>query len=151
MSTTEPIPDFCTRVGNSKELRWRLILLVVFILGALLMRSDSVATACGGSQGEWQQLYWYSAVLILTAQMSDTVKEFFMGEGYGVADHLRYFILGHPYAEPAQQLSRDKVGFWTLMPSGENSAPEARVLRPKSSRPHRRIKLCFVTPTLAID
>ena len=71
--------------------------------------------------GEWQQLYWYSAVLILTAQMSDTVKEFFMGEGPGVIDHLRYFILGNAYAAPTQEQSRDKVGFWTLMPSGEHS------------------------------
>ena len=29
--------------------------------------------------------------------MSDTVREFFMGEGPGFSDHLQYFIFGRGY------------------------------------------------------
>ena len=60
--------------------------------------------------------------------MSDTVREFFMGEGPGFSDHLQYFIFGRGYATAdvpgvsmregvQQKLKREQVGFWTLMPS----------------------------------
>ena len=94
------------------------MLLAVFIFAGLFVRTDSVAGASCSSLGEWHQLYWYSAILILTAQMSDTVREFFMGEGPGLLDHAGYFLLGRPYAQAAEEVSRDQVGFWTLMPSG---------------------------------
>ena len=118
MATSDAVPPFHERFANSREFRWRLMLLAVFIFAGLFVRTDSVAGASCSSLGEWHQLYWYSAILILTAQMSDTVREFFMGEGPGLLDHAGYFLLGRPYAQAAEEVSRDQVGFWTLMPSG---------------------------------
>ena len=103
------------------QLRWRLLLFGGFCVGGLLVRTtnSSSAEGCQGTIGEWHQIYWYSVVLILTAQMSDTVREFFIGEGPGLWDHVQYFLLGRAYGsdDPAEKITRDQVGFWTLMPS----------------------------------
>jgi Na+/proline symporter len=124
-----PGTDMCAcsglyaRLSSSKELRWRLILLGAFAVGGLLVRSSnsSSSSGCSGSIGEWHQLYWYSALLILTAQMSDTVREYFLGEGPSLSDHLRYFLFGHTVKSTqeagASMESASDVGFWTLMPS----------------------------------
>jgi len=108
------------RLRSSTELRWRALLFAGFAVAGLLVRStnSTAASGCQGTIGEWHQIYWYSVVLILTAQMSNTVREFFVGEGPGLGDHIQYFLLNKPYAETKEEvLARDQVGFWTLMPS----------------------------------
>ena len=122
-ATTAAASGLMARLSESKELRWRLLLLGGFAVGGLLVRSNNSTSAegCQGTIGEWHQLYWYSVVLILTAQMSDTVREFFLGEGPGLWDHLQYFLFGRDYAVTAgkesTELEPEQVGFWTLMPS----------------------------------
>lgn len=114
------MPGLLERLASSQELRWRALLFAGFAVGGLLVRStnSSAASGCIGTIGEWHQIYWYSVVLILTAQMSNTVREFFAGEGPGLWDHLQYFLLNKPYAQSKEEvLARDQVGFWTLMPS----------------------------------
>ena len=114
------MPDLMERLRSSTELRWRALLFAGFAVAGLLVRStnSTAASGCQGTIGEWHQIYWYSVVLILTAQMSNTVREFFVGEGPGLGDHIQYFLLNKPYAETKEEvLARDQVGFWTLMPS----------------------------------
>ena len=63
------------RLSESKELPWRALLLGVIVVGGLMI-------GIGGKTDDgWYTLYWYGAVLILTAQMSHTTRSFFMGEG----------------------------------------------------------------------
>lgn len=66
--------------------------------------------------GEWSQLYWYSAILIATAQMSWTVREFYEGVGMSLQDDVQYFFFGFLPKE-SELRTRQEVGFWTLMPS----------------------------------
>ena len=61
-------------------------------------------------------MYWYSAVLIVTAQMSWTVSEFFMGEGVPFMDQVQFFFFGLEPKE-TEKVARSEVDFWTLMPS----------------------------------
>ena len=74
-------------------------------------------TLCSCPEGvrEWSQIYWYSAVLILTAQVSFSVPSFFLGEGPGICDQLKLWF-GHEWAA-TKAIAREQVGFWTLMPS----------------------------------
>ena len=63
------------RLSESKELPWRALLLGVIVVGGLMI-------GIGGKTDDgWHTIYWYGAVLILTAQMSHTTRSFFMGEG----------------------------------------------------------------------
>ena len=66
--------------------------------------------------GEWSQIYWYSAALIVTAQMSWTVREFYEGVGMSLQDDVQYFFFGLLPKE-SELRARQEVGFWTLMPS----------------------------------
>jgi hypothetical protein len=66
--------------------------------------------------GEWSQMYWYSAILIATAQMSWTVREFYEGVGMSLQDDVQYFFFGLLPKE-SELRARQEVGFWTLMPS----------------------------------
>ena len=83
-----------------------MLLFAGFCVGGLLVRSTNSTSAkgCAGTIGEWHQIYWYSVVLIVTAQMSDTVREFFIGEGPGLWDHLQYFLLGKDYQVESKEL-----------------------------------------------
>ena len=65
------------RLSESTELPWRALLLGVFVVGGLMI---SVGKETDDENG-WHTLYWYGAMLILTAQMSHTTRAFFMGEG----------------------------------------------------------------------
>lgn len=119
---------FMQRVAESTELRWRFPLLVVIIACGIVVENrlgdyNSTCTTVGNvttctcpPTGEWSQIYWYSAVLIFTAQMSWTVKEFFKGEGPTVQDQMTYFFFGVK-PKPTEVAAREEVGFWTLMPS----------------------------------
>ena len=85
---------FLDRLKASKEIRWRMPLAVLGIIGGVLVHvytgdingtceevGNVTECSCERSIGEWPQIYWYSVVLILTAQISSTVREFFRGEG----------------------------------------------------------------------
>ena len=61
-------------------------------------------------------MYWYSAILIATAQMSWTVREFYEGVGMSLQDDVQYFFFGLLPKE-SELRARQEVGFWTLMPS----------------------------------
>lgn len=114
--------EVCVRLHESKELRWRLLLLFAFAIGALMISMGDIA-----SDAKWHLLFWYSAFLIITAQMSDTVEAFFLGEGETIVEAARYMLTGSaeaPSQVPRSQMSREQVskeraqvGFWTLMPS----------------------------------
>ena len=63
------------RLSESTEFPWRALLLGVIVVGGLMIGVG------GETEDGWYTLYWYGAVLILTAQMSHTTRSFFMGEG----------------------------------------------------------------------
>ena len=74
------------RLSESTEFPWRALLLGVIVVGGLMIGVG------GETEDSWYTLYWYGAVLILTAQMSHTTRSFFMGEGPSIWDFLRYFL-----------------------------------------------------------
>ena len=107
------------RLSESTELPWRALLLGVFVVGGLMI---SVGKETDDENG-WHTLYWYGAMLILTAQMSHTTRAFFMGEGPSIWDFGRYFLALDGDLKTVQKASksdtaaRKRVGFLTLMPS----------------------------------
>ena len=154
---------FIGRVRSSRELPWRLTLIIASIIGrrpqAALSQEPTIlhchplaadyllpcvtavlhaggvfielhlgnynsscktignVTNCScAPTGEWSQLYWYSAILIVTAQMSWTVREFYEGVGMSMQDDVQYFFFGLRPKE-TELRARQEVGFWTLMPS----------------------------------
>ena len=134
---TNPTAGMCARLSASTELNWRLIMLGCFFVGWLML----FAGAAEGGDGEesddgtpggnvwrgckWHMLYWYSALLILTAQMSNQVREFFTGEGVGFIDLWKWYVKGIEMPKLSDRLlgkgadvdERAQVGFWTLMSS----------------------------------
>ena len=86
-----------------------------FELSAGTTVGNQTLCSCPEGVGEWSQLYWYSAALILTAQMSFSVPSFFLGEGPGICDQIKLAI-GQEWAA-GKAIAREQVGFWTLMPS----------------------------------
>jgi len=107
------------RVRDAPEALWRIpltlgLLVCIIIVHVLLPNSP-----------EWHVMLWYSAILIVTAQVSRNALEFFLGEGPGLWSTLDYFVRGKPLPQvtvsnvDADELQRQRteVGFWTLMPS----------------------------------
>ena len=88
-----------------------------------LASRSAVITIGDTTDSGWYTLYWYSAILILTAQMSHTTRAFFMGEGPSIWDYLRYFfalddeLKTDEKASKSDPTTRKHVGFLTLMPS----------------------------------
>jgi len=105
------------RLSESTEFPWRALLLGVIVVGGLMIGVG------GETEDGWYTLYWYGAVLILTAQMSHTTRSFFMGEGPSIWDFLRYFLALDgdlktvEKASKSDSTARKQVGFLTLMPS----------------------------------
>ena len=98
---------FKERVLASNELWWRIVLLLAVIGGGIAVEialrdhngtcstiGNVTTCSCSEGAGEWSQLYWYSAALILTAQLSTTVKQFYLGEGKSFWGETRHFLLG---------------------------------------------------------
>ena len=120
--------SFVERVRKSREAVWRIPLLLALIAGGVVVQIctrdyNSSCTLVGNVTncqcapvGEWSQIYWYSAVLVITAQLSLTVREFFLGEGPSFWSQMRYLFTGTQASQRAA-VSRHQVGFWTLMPS----------------------------------
>ena len=111
------------RLSESTEFPWRALLLGVIVVGGLMIGVG------GETEDSWYTLYWYGAVLILTAQMSHTTRSFFMGEG--TAPWLRV---------PSWQCHR-------LLPCTSISCPGRKALgwaapRPPEERPSLSVAAC---------
>lgn len=114
------LSDVCRRLHESKELRWRLLMLFAFAVGSLTASAGNLS-----NEHNWQLLFWYSALLVVSAQFSDTVAAFFVGEGSSIMDTVRHILYGVEYGSMVMvspgskhsQEARRSVGFWTLMPS----------------------------------
>jgi len=110
--------EIYARIQTSPELSWRLLLCATLLLGWMMLFTSGEATeSC-----MWHLLYGYSALLILTAQMSNTVRSFFIGEGVGLIDTIKYYATGAALPAEASSHSatvdeRSQVGFFTLMTS----------------------------------
>lgn len=90
------------RLRASSELTWRALLFVCLSLGYMLLFVKRDIVVASGTVGvdagsgaarvvtgyadiscNWHLLFWYSVLLIVTAQMSYSVRAFFVGEGVG--------------------------------------------------------------------
>lgn len=118
------ISGMVERLSQSTELRWRLLILACLVFGGMM-----IGTGAGNDERlNWYLLYVYGGLLIMTAQLSDSVPAFFTGRGASFWDHVRYYVRGDPASarlvatsgEVSEQdplAERVQVGFWTLMPS----------------------------------
>jgi len=133
VSASDPLPR---KIFRSHQFWFRFL----FVILAAGVGGSQIVRTCGDSSLDsycenWHLLYWYSLLLIVTANISLRPHEFYLGEGISLADTLKFYFLSRPLptAEdiyqrvqakycPDEQISdgqaqNEGVGFWTLMPS----------------------------------
>jgi len=109
---------------------------LLFVILAAAVGGSQIGGSCGRSGDSsycwnWHLMYWYSLLLIVTANISSRPHEFYMGEGVTFKDTLRFYLQNQPMPSPeeVEERVREKylktdaanseggIGFWVLMPS----------------------------------
>eukprot|EP00931_Biecheleriopsis_adriatica_P100082 TRINITY_DN7509_c0_g1_i1.p1 TRINITY_DN7509_c0_g1~~TRINITY_DN7509_c0_g1_i1.p1 ORF type:complete len:705 (-),score=126.37 TRINITY_DN7509_c0_g1_i1:113-2227(-) len=106
-----------------------------FIVIAAIIGSLRIEDTCGRGDitnycDNWHLMFWYGLFLITTANISYAPFEFYLGEGVGFTDTVKFFLSNKkpPTLEEVEKASRERwveggdartgnVGFKTLMPS----------------------------------
>jgi len=133
MTGVEPAPPDAKpwqKIAKNEQFWCRLILV---ILGSVV-GVNQIETTCGRNEAEnkcdhWHVMFWYTLFLIVTASISTTPYEFYLGEGINFVDTMKHYLLGKTLPDPQELEDQIKkkysvggsdlqgIGFWTLMPS----------------------------------
>jgi len=119
------------KVRKSKQFWMRS----AFIVIAVIIGSLRIEDTCGRGEftnycDNWHMMFWYGLFLVTTANISYAPFEFYLGEGVGFIDTVKFFLSNKklPTVEEVEKASRERwveggdartgnVGFKTLMPS----------------------------------
>jgi len=107
----------------------------LFVVLAAVVGGSEISGSCGREGDDsycynWHLMYWYSVLLVVTANISWVPHEFYMGEGVTMVDTVKFYLRNQPLPsqeEVTQQVqekylqgdggSAQGIGFWVLMPS----------------------------------
>lgn len=148
MTGVEPAPPDAKpwqKIAKNEQFWCRLILV---ILGSVV-GVNQIETTCGRNEAEnkcdhWHVMFWYTLFLIVTASISTTPYEFYLGEGINFVDTMKHYLLGKTLPDPQELEDQIKkkysvggsdlqgIGFWTLMPSAFISWIFAKSIRNSS-------------------
>lgn len=88
-----------TKIVKSEQFWCRLI----FVILGSVVGVNQIETTCGRGEAEnkcdhWHVMFWYTLVLIVTANISTKPYEFYLGEGTNFVDTMKYYLMGKKIA-----------------------------------------------------